>query len=84
MDKSGFAFNTVNEQVNGGWVLDGQKRWIGNSTFADILIIFAQNTAENQINAYFSLFLYQLMLSLFYWLIFFQWIFSYISLTGLL
>ncbi|KMZ70784.1 Isovaleryl-CoA dehydrogenase [Zostera marina] len=46
------SLKTFATKVNGGWVLDGQKRWIGNSTFADILIIFAQNTAENQINAF--------------------------------
>lgn len=37
-------------QVSGGWILDGQKRWIGNSTFADVLVIFARNTETNQIN----------------------------------
>ncbi|XP_071701259.1 acyl-coenzyme A oxidase 4, peroxisomal-like isoform X2 [Rutidosis leptorrhynchoides] len=25
----------LNIQVEGGWILDGQKRWIGNSTSAD-------------------------------------------------
>lgn len=39
-------------QVEGGWILDGQKRWIGNSTFADVLVIFARNTSTNQINGY--------------------------------
>lgn len=39
-----------NNQVEGGWILDGQKRWIGNSTFADVLVIFARNTSTNQIN----------------------------------
>uniref|UniRef100_A0A0R0J3K5 Acyl-CoA dehydrogenase/oxidase N-terminal domain-containing protein n=1 Tax=Glycine max TaxID=3847 RepID=A0A0R0J3K5_SOYBN len=38
--------------VGGGWILDGQKRWIGNSTFADLLVIFARNTTTNQINGY--------------------------------
>ncbi|MCD9637862.1 Acyl-coenzyme A oxidase 4, peroxisomal [Datura stramonium] len=36
----------------GGWILEGQKRWIGNSTFADVLVIFARNTATNQINGF--------------------------------
>ncbi|TXG59173.1 hypothetical protein EZV62_017002 [Acer yangbiense] len=40
------------DQVEGGWILEGQKRWIGNSTFADVLIIFARNTTTNQINGY--------------------------------
>ncbi|CAN6576122.1 unnamed protein product [Malus baccata var. baccata] len=42
-------------RMEGGWVLEGQKRWIGNSTFADVLIIFARNTTTNQINGYFGL-----------------------------
>lgn len=42
----------LDEKVEGGWILDGQKRWIGNSTFADVLVIFARNTTTNQINGY--------------------------------
>lgn len=41
-----------NNQVEGGWILDGQKRWIGNRTFAELLVIFARNTRTNQINGY--------------------------------
>jgi len=37
-------------KVPGGWHLDGQKRWIGNSTFADVLIILARNADTNQLN----------------------------------
>ncbi|GMJ12150.1 acyl-CoA oxidase 4 [Hibiscus trionum] len=44
--------NTTARKVEGGWILDGQKRWIGNSTFADVLVIFARNTTTNQINGY--------------------------------
>ncbi|KAE9618159.1 putative acyl-CoA oxidase [Lupinus albus] len=46
------ALNTTATKVEGGWILDGQKRWIGNSTFADLLVIFARNTTTNQINGY--------------------------------
>lgn len=38
--------------MEGGWILDGQKRWIGNGTFADVLVVFARNTSTNQINGY--------------------------------
>ncbi|ONK67918.1 uncharacterized protein A4U43_C05F5150 [Asparagus officinalis] len=44
--------HTVACWVAGGWLLDGQKRWIGNSTFADVLIIFARNTNTNEINGF--------------------------------
>ncbi|PON51135.1 Acyl-CoA oxidase [Parasponia andersonii] len=43
---------TTATKVEGGWILEGQKRWIGNSTFADVLVIFAQNTTTNQINGF--------------------------------
>lgn len=46
------ALNTTATKVEGGWMLEGQKRWIGNSTFADVLVIFARNTTTNQINGY--------------------------------
>ncbi|PON92218.1 Acyl-CoA oxidase [Trema orientale] len=43
---------TTATKVEGGWILEGQKRWIGNSTFADVLVIFARNTTTNQINGF--------------------------------
>ncbi|KAF3333609.1 acyl-coenzyme A oxidase 4 [Carex littledalei] len=46
------SLKTTATKVAGGWVLNGQKRWIGNSTFADILVIFARNTSTNQINGF--------------------------------
>ncbi|KAI3474748.1 hypothetical protein Pfo_029933 [Paulownia fortunei] len=46
------ALRTTARKVEGGWILDGQKRWIGNSTFADVLLIFARNTGTNQINGF--------------------------------
>ncbi|KAK9668477.1 hypothetical protein RND81_13G063400 [Saponaria officinalis] len=49
-DASGL--NTTAIKVNGGWIIEGQKRWIGNSTFADVLVIFARNSSTNQINGY--------------------------------
>ncbi|KAA8517779.1 hypothetical protein F0562_015260 [Nyssa sinensis] len=46
------ALKTTATKVAGGWILEGQKRWIGNSTFADVLVIFARNTTTNQINGF--------------------------------
>ncbi|XP_020267800.1 acyl-coenzyme A oxidase 4, peroxisomal-like [Asparagus officinalis] len=46
------SLRTTATKVAGGWLLDGQKRWIGNSTFADVLIIFARNTNTNEINGF--------------------------------
>ncbi|GMH30029.1 hypothetical protein Nepgr_031872 [Nepenthes gracilis] len=46
------SLKTSATKVAGGWILEGQKRWIGNSTFADLLVIFARSTVTNQINGY--------------------------------
>ena len=42
------SFHSV--QVEGGWLLNGKKRWIGNSTFADIIIIYARNMETSQVH----------------------------------
>mmetsp|Transcript_17327 Transcript_17327/g.44014 ORF Transcript_17327/g.44014 Transcript_17327/m.44014 type:complete len:255 (+) Transcript_17327:357-1121(+) len=39
-------------QVPGGWMLNGQKRWIGNGTFADVTVVWARNTATGGVNAF--------------------------------
>eukprot|EP00879_Flechtneria_rotunda_P008554 GHRR01008961.1.p1 GENE.GHRR01008961.1~~GHRR01008961.1.p1 ORF type:complete len:348 (+),score=100.87 GHRR01008961.1:85-1128(+) len=39
-------------KVTGGWLLDGQKRWIGNGTFADVVVVWARSSINNQVNAF--------------------------------
>lgn len=39
------ALKTEACRTEGGWLLNGQKRWIGNSTFADV-IVWARNMEE--------------------------------------
>lgn len=34
------------------WVLDGAKRWIGNATFADIVIVWAKDVADDQVKGF--------------------------------
>src|SRR5271168_1334056 len=34
------------------WVLNGQKKWIGNSPWCDISIIWARDLADNQVKAF--------------------------------
>jgi acyl-CoA oxidase len=46
------SLRTAATKVPGGWHLDGQKRWIGNSTFADVLIILARNADTKQLNGF--------------------------------
>ena len=44
-DASGLK--TTAKKVEGGYLLTGQKRWIGNATFADYICTWARNPAEN-------------------------------------
>ena len=37
---------TTAVKVEGGYRLTGQKRWIGNATFADYITVWAKNTSE--------------------------------------
>jgi len=47
------SLKTTATKVDGGYLLNGQKRWIGSATFADYIIIWARNAAEgNQIQAF--------------------------------
>jgi glutaryl-CoA dehydrogenase len=34
------------------WVLNGQKKWIGNATFADYVVIWARDVADNQVKGF--------------------------------
>ncbi|HEX5690502.1 MAG TPA: acyl-CoA dehydrogenase family protein [Roseiflexaceae bacterium] len=34
------------------WVLNGQKKWIGNATFADLTIIWARDTADGVVKGF--------------------------------
>ncbi|MFY9886757.1 MAG: acyl-CoA dehydrogenase family protein [Streptosporangiaceae bacterium] len=34
------------------WVLNGQKKWIGNATFADHIIVWARDVADNQVKGF--------------------------------
>jgi len=43
-DASGLTTHAV--KVEGGYILNGQKRWIGNGTWADYLCIWARNDSD--------------------------------------
>lgn len=34
------------------WVINGHKRWIGNGHAADIVVLYARNTADGEVNAF--------------------------------
>ncbi|MDR2228631.1 MAG: acyl-CoA dehydrogenase family protein [Flavobacteriaceae bacterium] len=35
-----------------GWVLNGEKKWIGNATFADIIIIWARDLDDGEVKGF--------------------------------
>lgn len=37
------SLQTTAKKVEGGYVLNGNKRWIGNATFAEYIVIWAKN-----------------------------------------
>ncbi|MGV9328287.1 acyl-CoA dehydrogenase family protein [Streptosporangium sandarakinum] len=34
------------------WILDGAKRWIGNGTFADLIVVWARDVADDQVKGF--------------------------------
>src|SRR5215471_14759450 len=34
------------------WILNGQKKWIGNATFSDVTVIWARDLADNQVKGF--------------------------------
>lgn len=40
------GLKTTAKKVDGGYVINGVKRWIGNATFADYIIVWARNEDE--------------------------------------
>ncbi|WPO82573.1 acyl-CoA dehydrogenase family protein [Chryseobacterium sp. JJR-5R] len=35
-----------------GWILNGQKKWIGNATFADLVIIWARDLGDGEVKGF--------------------------------
>lgn len=35
-----------------GWLLNGQKKWIGNATFADVTVIWAKDVADGEVKGF--------------------------------
>jgi len=42
------SLKTTAKKVEGGYVINGSKRWIGNGTFADYIVIWAKNEEEKE------------------------------------
>ncbi|QQX78162.1 MULTISPECIES: acyl-CoA dehydrogenase family protein [Aequorivita] len=46
------GLGTTCRQEGNEWVLNGQKKWIGNATFADVTIIWARDEASDQVKGF--------------------------------
>ena len=43
---------TTARRHGGNWVLNGAKRWIGNATFSDWVVIYARDVDDNQVKGF--------------------------------
>jgi alkylation response protein AidB-like acyl-CoA dehydrogenase len=46
------GLTTTAKREGDTWVLNGQKRWIGNATWCDVSIIWARDLADNQVKGF--------------------------------
>ncbi|MGF1922654.1 MAG: acyl-CoA dehydrogenase family protein [Bacteroidia bacterium] len=46
------GLTTTCRRVGGKWILNGQKKWIGNATFADVTIIWARDVADGEVKGF--------------------------------
>jgi glutaryl-CoA dehydrogenase len=43
---------TTARREGASWVLNGEKKWIGNATFADVTVIWARDEADDQVKGF--------------------------------
>jgi glutaryl-CoA dehydrogenase len=46
------GLTTTARRDGDSWVLRGQKNWIGNATFADLIVIWARDTEDGQVKGF--------------------------------
>lgn len=46
------GLHTTARRDGDDWVLSGEKKWIGNSTFADVTVIWARDEADGQVKGF--------------------------------
>src|SRR5699024_1498210 len=50
-DVSG-GLETTAQQTDNGWVINGQKRWIGAGTIADFSLVWARDVADDKVKGF--------------------------------
>ena len=46
------ALETTARRTGGEWVLDGAKRWIGNGSIADVVVVWARSEEDGQVKGF--------------------------------
>jgi glutaryl-CoA dehydrogenase len=46
------GLRTTARRVGDDWILNGEKRWIGNGTFADLIVVWARDVADDQVKGF--------------------------------
>jgi len=46
------GLTTTAKRTEEGWILNGQKKWIGNAPFSDVTIIWARDLEDNQVKGF--------------------------------
>jgi glutaryl-CoA dehydrogenase len=46
------GLETTARRAGDDWVLDGAKRWIGNGTFADLVVVWARDVADDSVKGF--------------------------------
>jgi glutaryl-CoA dehydrogenase len=46
------ALETSARRDGDGWVINGQKKWIGNGTLADVVVLWARDVADGQVKGF--------------------------------
>jgi glutaryl-CoA dehydrogenase len=46
------GLTTTARREGDAWVLNGQKKWIGNATWGDLTVIWARDVADNQVKGF--------------------------------
>jgi len=46
------ALETSARRDGDSWVLDGDKKWIGNATIADVIVVWARDTDDRQVKGF--------------------------------
>jgi len=49
---TGGGLTTTARREGDTWILNGQKKWIGNATWGDVTIIWARDLADNQVKGF--------------------------------